>query len=149
MYSSLRSAGLSHAGVPPGVRDGESDQQGPKGVPEAGRAYADLIGQRVGGDGQHEEGHERHHLAAGGVSHDPHGERRQRGHGQPEHRESAARPANASVGSAVQRPTPGTAPMKPATTPAMTSAASQTAHQSSDAIRGFLFCFMSSGMARL
>ena len=48
-----------------------------------------------------------------------------------------ARPANASVGSAVQRPTPGTAPMAPATTPAMTSP-SQTAHQSSDATRGFL-----------
>ena len=60
-----------------------------------------------------------------------------------------ARPANASVGSAVQRPTPGTAPMKPATTPAMTSAASQTAHQSSDVTRELqgvdLVCFMSSG----
>ena len=61
----------------------------------------------------------------------------------------AARPANASVGSAVQRPTPGTAPMAPATTLAMTSPASPTAHQSSEATRGCLEGVGASGMARL
>ena len=58
-----------------------------------------------------------------------------------------ARPANASAGSVVQRPTPGTAPMAPAAAAARTIPASQTAHQSSEAIRGFFERGAASGMA--
>ena len=90
-------------------------------------AHADLVGQGVGGDGQQEEGNE-----GGGLAPSP-----------------PARSANASVGSAVERPTPGSAPMAPATTPAMTSPASQTAHQSSNVTREFLEGAGVPGMARL
>ena len=60
-----------------------------------------------------------------------------------------ARPANASSGRVVQRPTAGTAPMMPATTPAITSPASQTAHQSSEATSGFRALVVVSCIARL
>ena len=86
------------------VRDGESDQQGPEGVAEAGGAHAHLVGQGVGGDGQHEQGNECLGLAAGGVSHDLHGERGEGGHDDPQRRVSA-RTARERLGRQ-RRPTP-------------------------------------------